>query len=97
MCHTESLLKEHAENGGTNCSHVCQADEGGEGQSCTTSCLQTKQRGILHPDSQADPNGTATVRDVLNESTPLGKPIAPSIIIPIDVPVKEHHPVILEI
>ena len=33
-----------AENRGTNCSHICQADDGGQGQGCNTPCLQPKQR-----------------------------------------------------
>jgi len=51
--------------------------------------------GILGLDSQADPSGTDTVRKVLKDKQPPGKPIATSIISP-DAPIKEHHPVIFE-
>ena len=48
--------------------------------------------GILHMDSQANLNGSDTVREIL----PPGMPIVPSAIILPEEPVKEHHPVIFE-
>ena len=47
-------------------------------------------------DSQVDLNGSDTVREILKKKHPPGKPIVPSAIIPPEVPVKEHHPVIFE-
>ena len=52
--------------------------------------------GILHMDSQVDLDGSDTVREILKKKHPPGKPIVPSAIIPPEVPVKEHHPVIFE-
>ena len=47
-------------------------------------------------DSQVDLNGSDTVREILKKKHPPGKPIVPSIIIPLEVPIKAHHPVIFE-
>ncbi len=47
-------------------------------------------------DSQAGLNETDTVREILKKTHPPGKLIIPSAIIPPEVPVKEHHPVIFE-
>ena len=52
--------------------------------------------GILHMDSQADLNGSDTVREILKKMHPSGMPIVPSAITPPEEPVKEHHPVIFE-
>ena len=52
--------------------------------------------GILHMDSQANLNGSDNVREILKKKHPPGKLIVPSAIIPPEVPVKEHYPVICD-
>lgn len=89
-------VKEHAENGGTNCSHVYQADEGGKVRAALRHVSSQSNGGIIHLDSQADANGTDTVREILKEKHPLGKPITPSAIIPPNEPVTKHHYVIFD-
>ena len=76
-----------AENRGTNCSHTCQADDGGQGQGCNMPCLQPKQRWDM--DGRVNLNGSDTVRETLKKKHPPGMPIVPSAIIPPEEPAKE--------
>ena len=52
--------------------------------------------GILHMDNQVDQNGFDTVREIRKKKHPPGKLIVPTAIIPPEVPVKDHHPVIFQ-